>query len=279
MLSTPSTRRHAFTLVELLVVIGIIALLISILLPTLGRAREAANSVKCLSNLRQASTALQMWFAEQKGRPVPTNPGGMNVYQVFHEQKYLNLVDNPQIQFCPSASEEGRWIAGSGIGPLGRIGTANTYWVKNFTTDPEHPTRSAGSYTWNGWAVYQRGQGAPGDNLVNPGGTEAGREMYHRLSRAKQSTEIPVLGDGVWGEGYPREATMPALSTIDPWPQANNIQVNINRWYISRHNRGVNLAFADGSARTESNLHRLWSYRWANDWDTDRVDATVRARW
>lgn len=66
-----SKKRSAFTLVELLVVIGIIALLLGILLPTLSRARDAGNSTRCLANMRQAAMAVTFYLNENKGRWLP----------------------------------------------------------------------------------------------------------------------------------------------------------------------------------------------------------------
>ena len=149
MVASPRSRkRRAFTLVELLVVIGIIALLISILMPALARARDQAQRAKCMSNLRNLTHAWTMYANDHKGRlvraetwppnytSVPKEPGGWvwdgpgtAPIENGHLYKYLNTVE---VYRCPAD-----FIFESTTGlPRARSYSINAYLNGSWTSYP-----------------------------------------------------------------------------------------------------------------------------------------------
>src|SRR5688500_2949003 len=86
-------KSRAFTLVELLVVIGVIALLVSIILPSLASARRSSNSVKCLSNLRQLGNAFMLYSNESKGFwPVAAHDQGDKYFNAATGRRWADMV-------------------------------------------------------------------------------------------------------------------------------------------------------------------------------------------
>src|SRR5262245_61910949 len=107
-------KRRGFSLVELLVVIGIIAVLIGILLPAMNKARQQAKRVACQSNLRQVGQALVMYAGKWHGGIYPDGLGAWSAIGVPRPQEarwpvfvFKPAVYNPPVMLCPSDENPG----------------------------------------------------------------------------------------------------------------------------------------------------------------------------
>lgn len=217
-------RDRAFTLVELLVVIGIVAALVAILLPALGSAREQARSTQCLSNLRQLAVALQDYVANNRGICPPSQWGGRS-----WDLDLVNDVPTPgwlwqgranvAVQQCPSFDGRG-------------FGNRDPFTGYNYNTS--YLGKGQGEVPTASPAKLARVRRPSETAAFGDGGVPGSAALANKFMRAPDAADLDQDGDRLFSPPF----------------RANGTQA-----YRHARGRATNVAYADGHASPTRDRH------------------------
>ncbi|MBI9017800.1 MAG: type II secretion system protein [Phycisphaerae bacterium] len=258
-----SSRRTGFTLIELLVVISIIALLVSILMPVLSKAREKSKAAVCMAHLRQWHSII-LFFGGDNNNKFPDadwdNDGSSDPHGQWWIQPLLPYSDNPEILVCPTTTR--RPIVGNQqLNVLPKLKTE--CWASRAPyskPDPIGGMITYGSLAPNGWIM----------NNAQGGWSAAGDYFWNNLDIPRAS-EVPLFIDCRWVDAWPVDTDLASVTE-----DARTSQMH--QYVLNRHNGAVNSVFADGSSRRVG-LKGLWSLRWHKKFKRSNAQTADGAEW
>jgi prepilin-type N-terminal cleavage/methylation domain-containing protein len=274
-------KESAFTLVELLVVISIIALLLALLMPALSKAKEQSQVIVCRTNLRQINLALHT-YAESNNQRFPeyanldTDDKGKLVNSWFVVTKtFLGVEKKSEIFMCPNAKKPAMMVKtaqGTSFDPRSAFDPRSCSFI------PSNVDLPFFSYGLNDWILSAFDARRPDKGFT--GGIE---KLAWKTNLVSGAHDIPVVGDASFPSSNVTfdTAAMPRAPIFsgDHWWETSTSGLDqLKRYCLDRHRMNVQWAFMDGTVR-KVGLKELWSLKFHRNWNPSNIDVINRMRW